>query len=91
MLDYIIVRESPESYITQSREIPESMDPHIQYGAQKSALQRKMKKEYHVELKDLRLLSTVYIVRIAGKNFLSKMTDEQKSLLERMELKLEVE
>lgn len=91
VLDYIIVRESPESYITQSREIPESLDPHIQYGAQKSALQRKMKKEYHVELKDLRLLSTVYIVRIAGKNFLSKMTDEQKSLLERMELKLEVE
>lgn len=91
VLDYIIVRESPESYITQSREVPESLDPHIQYGAQKSALQRKMKKEYHVELKDLRLLSTVYIVRIAGKNFLSKMTDEQKSLLERMELKLEVE
>ena len=48
-------------------------------------------KENHVELKDLRLLSTVYLVRIAGKNFLSKMTDEQKSLLERMELKLEVE
>lgn len=91
VLDYIIVRESPESYITQSRGIPESLDPHIQYGAQKSALQRKMKKEYHVELKDLRLLSTVYIVRIVGKNFLSKMTDEQKSLLERMELKLEVE
>ena len=91
VLDYIIVRESPESYITQSRKVPESLDPHIQYGAQKSALQRKMKKEYHVELKDLRLLSTVYLVRIAGKNFLSKMTDEQKSLLERMELKLEVE
>ena len=91
VLDYIIVRESPESYITQFREVPESLDPHIQYGSQKSALQRKMKKEYHVELKDLKLLSTVYIVRIVGKNFLSKMTDEQKSLLERIGLKLEVE
>ena len=67
VLDYIIVHESPESYITQFREIPEALDSHIQYGSQKSALQRKMK------------------------NFLSKMTDEQKNFLERMGLKLEVE
>ncbi len=91
VLDYIIVHESPESYITQFRKIPESLDPHVQYGSQKSALQRKMKKEYHVELKDLKLLSTIYIVRFAGKNFLSKITDEQKNFLERMGLKLEVE
>lgn len=91
VLDYIIVHESPESYITQFREVPEFLDPHIQYGSQKSALQRKMKKEYHVEFKNLRSLSTVYIVRIAGKNFISKITDEQKCLLERMALKLEVD
>lgn len=91
MLDFTIVRESPESYITQIRKVPECLDPHIQLGAQKTALQRRMKKEYGIELKDLWLLSTIYIVRVAGKNLLSKMTGEQKGLLERLGLKLEVE
>lgn len=91
VLDFIIVRESPESYIAQIREIPESLDAHIQLGAQKTALQRRMKKEYGVELKDLRPLQTVYLVRIAEKSFLSKLTAEQKQLLERMNLTLEVE
>lgn len=40
VLDFIIVRESPESYIPQIRKIPESLDPHVQLGAQKAALQR---------------------------------------------------
>ncbi len=91
VLDYIIVRESPESYITQLRKIPASLEPHIQYAAQKTALLRGMKKEYQLEFKDLRLLSTIYIVKIDGKKFLSTITDEQEKLLERIKLKLEVE
>lgn len=91
VLDFIIVRESPESYITQIREVPKTLDSHVQFGAQKTALQRRMKKEYGVELKELRLLSTIYIVEVGGKHLLSKMSGEQKKLLERLELKLEVE
>lgn len=90
VLDFIIVRESPESYITQIRKVPESLDPHVQLGAQKTALQRRIKKEYGIDLKNLRLLSTIYIVSVAGKDLLSKMTGEQKGLLERLGLKLEV-
>lgn len=91
VLDFIIVRESPESYISERRNVLGSLDPHIQLGAQKTALQRRMKKEYGVEFKDLRLLSTVYLVKIAGKTLLSKMSDGQKNLLERLGLKLEAE
>ena len=91
VLDFIIVRESPESYIPQIRKVSESLEPHVQLGAQKTALQRRMKKEYGVAFQELRLLSTVYMVRIAGKNLISKMSDEQKKLLEKLELKLEVE
>lgn len=77
VLDFIIVWESPESYIPQIRKVysgsvPESLDPHVQFGVQKAALQRRMKKEYGIEFKELRLLSTVYVVRIAGKNFFQK-------------------
>jgi len=91
VLDFMIVRESPESYIPQIRKVSGSLDPHVQLGAQKTALQRRMKKEYGVEFKDLRLLSTVYIVRIAGKNLISTMSDEQKGLLAGLGLKLEAE
>lgn len=91
VLDFIIVRESPESYITQIRKVPESLDPHVQLGAQKAALQRRIKKEYGVEFKELRLLSTVYTVRIAGKNLISKISDEQEKLLKKLGLELEVE
>lgn len=91
VLDFIIVRESPESYIPLIRRVPERLDSHIQFGAQKASLQRRMKKEYGIELRDLQPFFTVYIVRIAGKNFLSKLTDEQKMLLEKLHLKLEVD
>ena len=91
VLDFIIVRESPESYIPQVRKVPERLDPHIQLGAQKNALQRRMKKEYGVDFKELRQLSSIYIVSVSGKKLVSKISEEQKKLLERLELILEVE
>lgn len=91
VLDFIIVRESPESYISHVREVPAQLDPHIQLGAQKSALQRRMKKEHGVDFKELRQLSTVYIVSVTGKKLVSKISEEQKKLLERLNLKLEAD
>ena len=91
VLDFIIVRESPESYILQIRKVPELLDPHIQLGAQKTALQRRMKKEYGVDFKELGQLSSIYMVSIAGKKLVSKISEEQKKLLERLDLKLETD
>ena len=71
--------------------MPEVLDPHIQYGAQKASLQRRMKKEYGIGLEELKKLSTVYLVTIAGRNLLSRVSEEQQALLEKMGLKLEVE
>lgn len=91
VLDYIIIHESPESYIRQIREVPESLDPHIQLGAQKTALQRRMKKEYGVDFKELRQLTTIYLVSVTGRRLLSKMSDSQRALMEQLGLRLEVE
>ncbi len=91
VLDFIIVRESPESYVQQVRKVPELLDPHIQLGAQKSALQRRMKKEYGVDFKELKQLSSIYMVSVSGKQLVSKISEEQKKLLERLELRLEVD
>ena len=38
--DYIIIWESPESYIRQIREMPGPLDPHVQLGAQKIGMNR---------------------------------------------------
>lgn len=91
VLDFIILRESPESYIPQVRNVPEQLDPHIQLGAQKTALQRRLKKEYGVDFKELRRLSSIYIVSISGKKLVSKISEEQQMLMEKLDLKLEVD
>ena len=91
VLDFIIVRESPESYIPQIRKVPERLEPHIQLGAQKTALQRRMRKEYGVDFKELRQLSSIYIVSVFGKKLVSQISEGQKKLLEQLELKLEVD
>ena len=88
VLDYIIVRESPESYIPQIREVPQLLDTHIQLGAQKTALQRRMRKEHGVDFKELRQLSSIYMVSVSGKKLVSKISEEQKKLLERLDLEV---
>ena len=71
--------------------MPELLDPHIQLGAQKTALQRRMKKEYGVDFKELRQLSSIYIVSVSGEKLVSKISEAQKKLLERLGLKLEAD
>lgn len=91
VLDFIIVQESPESYIPQIRKVPQRLDPHIQLRAQKTALQRRMKKEYGVDLKELRQLSSIYMVSVSGKKLISQISEKQKKLLGRLGLGLEVD
>ena len=90
VLDYITVRESPESYIKLERNVAEKLDPHIQFGAQKASLLRRIRQERGVELKDIQILSTIYLVTIGRKRLLSKMSDEHRKVLSSIGLELEV-
>ena len=91
VLDYIILKESPESYIWAEYPDSISLDPHIQPGVQKTSLVRRIKQEYGVEWKELHLLSTIYLVSFSGKKAISKVSDEQKLLLEKIGLEMEVD
>lgn len=91
VLDYIILNESPESYIQDEYPDAISLDPHIQPGVQKASLVRRIKQEYGVGWKELHLLSTIYLVSFSGKKAISKVSDEQKLLLEKIGLELEVD
>ncbi len=90
VLDFIILKESAESYISAEREVAESLDPHIQYGAQKSSLMRRMQKESGANLKILKSLSTIYLVYMDGNKILSKVSEEQQEILNQFHIDLEV-
>ena len=90
VLDKIIFHESPETYIADDR-IIEDLEAHIQLGAQKTALQRRLKLAYGVDLHDLCILKSIYRVIIGGKPVISKISDEQTKLLESLSIELEVE
>lgn len=90
-LDYIIVREMPESYITKARKVPSKLNANIQYGAQLGALNRRIKAEHQIEIKDLKGLANIYLVYIGRQILVSKITDEQKALAERLGISLEVD
>lgn len=90
-LDYIIVRESPESYLQKERAIKKELPPHIQLGAQKSALLRRMSGEHGVSLKELKSLSTIYLIYMDGRKIISKISEEQQDVLDRLKIRLEVD
>ena len=90
VLDFIILRESPESYVRDEYEDGISLDPHIQPGVQKTSLARRIRQEYGVEWKDLQALSTIYLVSFSGKKSISRVSEDQKKLLDRIGLEMEV-
>lgn len=91
VLDFIILKESAESYISAEREVSEVLDPHIQYGAQKSSLMRRMQKESGADLKNLKSLSTIYLIYMDGNKIISKVSEKQHEILERFHIDLEVD
>lgn len=91
VLDFILLKESAESYISAERKIAEALDPHIQYGAQKGSLIRRMQKESGADLKDLKSLSTIYLIYMDGNKIISRISEEQKEILNRYHIDLEVD
>lgn len=91
VLDFIILKESAESYIAAERGTVETLEPHIQYGAQKGSLIRRMQKESGADMKDLKHLSTIYLIYMDGNKIVSKISDEQYEILRRFHINLEVD
>ena len=90
VLDFIILKESAESYISAEREVAGELDAHIQYGAQKGSLIRRMQKESGVTLEELKSLSTIYLIYISGNKIVSRISGEQQEILDRFHISLEV-
>lgn len=90
VLDYLIGRESSETYIKKERSIPDELDEHVQYGAQKGMLIKRMINAHGTDLDKLRPLMTVYLVYIDGKKIISKINEEQQILIDSLGIDMEV-
>jgi len=53
-------------------------------------LNRRMKNDYGVDMKDLRILKTIYAVYVGKKILLSKTNEKQESLIAKLGISLEV-
>ena len=63
---------------------------HYQFPAQMASLNRRFFRKYGMELKELDILKTIYLVVTEKTEVISKIREEQRSVLERFSLELEV-
>ena len=63
---------------------------HYQFPAQMASLNRRFFRKYGMELKELDVLKTIYLVVTEKTEVISKIREEQRSVLERFSLELEV-
>ena len=80
----ILQKWSPESYFLKERIIKKEEDFHYQFAAQASSLSRRIYKEYGVELSELQKLKQVYLVYFEKETAISKLSEEQTQLLEKI-------
>lgn len=87
----IILKEySPNTYIEKNRAICDPSELRWQIGTQRAALNRRIRDCYHVTIKDLEILKSIYLVYIENSPVVSVVSSEQAELLERLGINLEV-
>lgn len=88
LLSFILSKDSPETYLYD--DIPENIDPHFNYGAQKKTLFDRIKKAYGIKEQELKSLSTIYLVTIGKNRMVSKISEDQQKVLDHAGIDLEV-
>lgn len=87
----IILKEySPNTYIEKNHVIRDPGEFRWQTGTQRAALNRRIRDSYHVTIKDLEILKSIYLVYIGNSPVVSVVSDEQAKLLDRLGIHLEV-
>ena len=62
-----------------------------QFASQAASLSRRIYKAYKVEIKELEMLKSIYLLVMGKEKVISKITTEQHELLDRIGLKLEAD
>ena len=90
VLRFIILKESPTSYLGREAGKRTAEDLQYQFAAQTASLSRRLYKKHGAGLKDLEVLKTVYLVVLEKETVLSKIDPGQRALLDRLGIDVEV-
>ena len=90
VLTAVIAGRSAKSYLVKERKLLTAEELHCQFAAQTAALSRRLYKEHGVSLDDLQPLDDIYLVYFGKETVVSKISDAQKDLLDRLGIRLEV-
>ncbi len=88
-LNLLIVHWSPNSYITMKNEIKSEQELRFSIASQAASLSRRIYKNCGFGIEQLRVLDTVYAVYIEKQVFISKISEKQQELLDKLNLRLE--
>lgn len=83
VLSIILWKWSPETYLLKERKMKTEQDFHYQFAAQAASLGRRIYKEHGVDLKDLQILKSIYLLYIGKERVVSKISPEQERVLEK--------
>ena len=90
VLSIILWKWSPETYLFKERKWKTEQDFHYQFNAQAASLSRRIYKEYGVDLKELQILKSIYLLYFEKEKVISKIRREQEELLEKAGVELSV-
>lgn len=85
----MIIKNSPESYLENEKEVKTEEELGFTVASQAGMLSRRFFKKYGIEISRLEILKTIYLVYIEKKAFVSEITDEQQELLMKLGITLE--
>lgn len=88
ILSIILWKWSPETYLLKERNLKTEQDFHYQINVQAASLSRRIYKEHGVDLKDLQILKSIYLLYIEKEKVVSKISPEQERLLEKIGVEL---
>lgn len=80
---------SPESYLLKEGTLKNEEDFHYQFASQMGSLSRKIYKEHGIDMSELELLKTVYLVYLEKETVVSKVSEDQKRVLDKAGIDLE--
>ena len=90
VLAIILLKQSPNSYIQKMRNVKKESDFHYQFAAQMSSLSRRIYKKWGIGLEGLHRLETIYLVCLDKMEIISKVNEEQRELLQKIQVVLEM-
>lgn len=90
VLKLIILKWSPTSYLGREAVQKTEQDFRYQFPTQMASLSRRIFKERGVELKELEMLKTVYLVVFGKESALSRISSGQRMLIDSLGLEMEV-